>query len=71
MATPSEKNEVLDNWAKLNEYLMAVSEDQVVELLTAEKAGKARLRVMLRIFNRLNKLRATREKLELGKLARG
>lgn len=71
MATPSEKNEVLDNWAKLNEYLMAVSEDQVVELLTAEKAGKARLRVMLRIFNRLNKLRATREKLELGRLARG
>lgn len=71
MATSSEKNEVLDNWAKLNEYLMAVSEDQVVELLTAEKAGKARLRVMLRIFNRLNKLRATREKLELGKLARG
>lgn len=71
MSASPQKNEVLDNWARLNEFLMSVDEPRVVELLEAEKSGKARLRVMLRIFNRLNKLRATREKLELGKLARG
>lgn len=71
MPPTPQKNEVLDNWTRLNEFLMSVDEPRVVELLEAEKSGKARLRVMLRIFNRLNKLRATREKLELGKLARG
>jgi len=62
---------LLKNWALLNVKLMEVDEDTTSLLLRREKATRARLRVMLRIYNRLSKLRSIREKQELAVGAKG
>jgi hypothetical protein len=62
---------LLKNWALLNVKLMEVDEDTASLLLRREKATRARLRVMLRIYNRLSKLRSIREKQELAVGAKG
>ena len=63
--------ELLKDWALLNKQVMTMPEAQVAELLEAEKQGRARLRVMLRLYHRLSKLRGIREKAELAQVARG
>lgn len=62
--------EILDKWIELNGALMTMEEPEVLELLEAERKGKARLRVMLRIYHRLSKLRSHREKRELASSAK-
>ena len=61
---------LLASWSLLNEKVMGMPEAEVQELLDHELAHRARLRVMLRIYNRLSKLRGSREKLNLAKKAR-
>lgn len=58
-------NDILNQWLQLNEQLMGMPETEVQRLLEVEKAGRARLRVMLRLYHRLSKLRSQREKREL------
>jgi hypothetical protein len=66
-----ELDSLLKNWALLNVKLMEVDEDTASLLLRREKTSRARLRVMLRIYNRLSKLRSIREKQELAVGAKG
>lgn len=69
--TLDELDSLLKNWALLNVKLMEVDEDTTDLLLRREKTNRARLRVMLRIYNRLSKLRSIREKQELAVGAKG
>lgn len=69
--TLEELDSLLKNWALLNVKLMEVDEDTTDLLLRREKTNRARLRVMLRIYNRLSKLRSIREKQELAVGAKG
>lgn len=62
---------LLKNWALLNVDVMKLDETTLVKLLDLEKAARARLRVMLRIYNRLSKVRSIREKQELAQAAKG
>jgi len=61
---------LLGNWSKLNEVLMQLSEDDVVKLFEHERKTRGRLRTMLRIYNRLSKLRGQREKREFAQDAK-
>lgn len=63
--------DLLKDWALLNKQVMTMSESQVAKLLEVEKKERARLRVMLRLYHRLSKLRGIREKAELAQVARG
>ena len=65
--TPEEQ---LQDWIGLNRALMFMSEEEVTALLKVEKKGRARLRIMMRLYHRLSKLRSMREKLELAKNAK-
>ena len=60
-------DELLGNWAKLNEVIMNLNELEVQGLIEHERSNKARIRVMLRLYNRFSKLRSQREKRELAK----
>lgn len=63
--------EKLRNWSDLNRKLMAMSEDEVAELLEVERThGKGRLTFLLRLQARLNRLRRERERAALAKGAR-
>lgn len=62
---------LLKNWALLNVDVMKLDEATLTNLLTLEKEGRARLRVLLRIYNRLSKVRSIREKTELAQSAKG
>jgi len=66
-----EKIGPLADWASLNREIMQMSEEQVKALLDKERRQKARLRVMLRLYHRLSRLRGIREKAELAQAARG
>ncbi len=67
----NEMDEELRDWVSLNKALMTMSEKKIAELLAHERAHRARLRVMLRLYHRFSKLRSIREKQELGSQARG
>jgi len=56
----------LATWTQLNDALRAADEDTCLMLLKREKRGRRRERWLLRIHSRLNRLRAQRERLELG-----
>lgn len=73
MADSRVKNpdELLGNWTRLNEVIMQLTEKEVADLLEHERNNRARLRAMLRIYNRYSKLRSQREKRELAKDAKG
>ena len=62
---------LLKNWALLNTELMVLSEADAALLLERERTNRARLRVMLRVYNRLSKLRSIREKQALAVGAKG
>lgn len=59
--------DVLQNWASLNNAMPALSEDQCWVLLEAERAGHRRTQFLLRLYGRANKLRGKRERLDLFK----
>ena len=58
------------NWRKLNKELALLSEEQVLELLNAERAGRRRLSILERLHQRYTSLRAARERMEILKEAR-
>lgn len=57
--------QALEDWIALNEVLKTCTEDEAVELMDTEKAGKNRLQFIKRIHSRFNKLRYQRERKEL------
>jgi len=60
----------LSTWHALQEYITGLDEKGCLQLLEAEKKGQCRLRMLLRIHSRLNRVRAHRERNELEKIAR-
>ena len=58
------------NWRKLNKELALLSEPEVLQLLTAERAGRRRVSILERLHQRYTALRATRERMEILKEAR-
>ena len=63
--------DILSDWVRMNDAIMELTEAQVEGLLQYEKDHRARLRTMMRLYNRLSKLRSGREKVELAKCAKG
>ena len=57
----------LSSWIALNKAVRRANEETCKELLREELRGLNRIQFMLRIHSRLNKVRADRERLELGK----
>ncbi len=55
----------LRNWRELNKQLHQFREDQVLEMLNGERAGKRRLVVLERLHQRYCALRAARERTEI------
>lgn len=53
---------MLRNWETLNQALMAGDEALAVELFNAELNGQKRPTFIKRIYSRINKLRAIRER---------
>ncbi len=69
MATKAKKTidtaAALANWETVKDALRDATEEQAMEMLKAEKAGKARVQYLLRIHARMNRQRAQRERAEL------
>jgi hypothetical protein len=61
--------EQLRNFRTLNAVLKCATEEECEILLLEEKQNERRHEFLVRIYGRLNKLRATRERLELIQLA--
>ena len=59
------------NWRKLNKDLGLLTEEQVLALLNEERAGARRVSILERLHQRYATLRATRERRELLRDARG
>lgn len=57
--------EDIDTWDGLNAVVVRASEEECVGLLKTELKGKRRPTFLLRIHSRLNRVRASRERLEL------
>lgn len=72
MMSFEEKDSILRNWVKFLERIMEIHDDAVMwELLEHEQSTKARLRVMMRIYHRANKLRSIRETANIARSAKG
>lgn len=59
------KREILKTWENLNSFVITAGENDCRELLRAELAGKRRSQFAMRIYSRLNRVRAARERGEL------
>lgn len=57
--------EALDNWIALNRYVKDATEEECRTLLELELNNRARKLFVNRIYSRLNKVRADRERKEL------
>lgn len=53
------------NWRELNKKLNLLSENEVLELLNAERAGARRVTFLERLHQRYTALRTARERIEL------
>jgi len=57
------------SWRKLNDILSQLSEEQVLTMLNAERAGSRRVSMLQRLHQRYTMLRCARERIELLKEA--
>ena len=53
------------NWRELNKKLNLLSENEVLELLEAERVGQRRVTFLERLHQRYTALRTARERIEL------
>ena len=53
------------SWRKLNDQLSSMTEDQVFEMLTAERRGAKRATILERLHQRYSAMRASRERIEI------
>lgn len=56
-------------WRKLNERMATLSEDEVMAMLEYERTHQRRVKMLLRLHQRANSLRVSRERIELLKEA--
>jgi hypothetical protein len=56
--------ELLDNWMALNTEAKDMTESECLALITAEREGRCRPNVILRLHGRYNKVRGARERTE-------
>lgn len=61
------KSSVSKHWQELNLILKAADEALCRKLLEKERKGLKRAQFLRRIYSRLNKVRAARERIELDK----
>lgn len=59
------KNKLLQSWDGLNDALREADEATCEVLLEEELSGRKRCQFVLRIYSRLNRVRAGRERAEL------
>ena len=52
-------------WRELNHVLAAKTEDEVLQMLNEERASTRRVVVLVRLHQRYNVLRASRERVEM------
>lgn len=57
----------LTSWRSLNAVVGHMTELQLEQALTAERSGRRRPSIMRRLHQRLGKVRAARERRELGR----
>ena len=57
----------LKDWRYLNHHLGELREDQVLELLNIERAGRRRANILERLHARYCRLRTDRERMEIMK----
>jgi hypothetical protein len=57
--------DALRTWVGLNEVMRTASEETCRHLLRVEKLGRRRQQFLRRIYSRLNRVRADRERAEL------
>lgn len=63
---PDQREKLVNDWEKLNDFLRQCSEEEASELLEHEKRRKKpRASIARRIYHRLSKCRRERERLEL------
>lgn len=53
------------SWRKMNDQLSSMTEDQVFEMLTAERRGARRATILERLHQRYSAMRASRERIEI------
>lgn len=58
------------NWRKLHKEMSTLTEEQVLELLNAERVGRKRVSILERLHQRYTVLRAARERIEILKEAK-
>ena len=56
-------------WRKLNENMASLTEDEVMAMLEYERTHERRVKMLLRLHQRVNSLRVARERIELLKEA--
>jgi len=56
-------------WRKLNENMATLTEDEVMAMLEYERTHERRVKMLLRLHQRVNSLRVARERIELLKEA--
>ena len=56
-------------WRKLNENMVTLTEDEVMAMLEYERTHERRVKMLLRLHQRVNSLRVARERIELLKEA--
>lgn len=59
----------MNTWRELNKRLLSLTEEEVLDLLNAEREGQARATVLTRLHQRYSVLRSTRERMTLLKEA--
>ena len=52
-------------WRKLNENMASLTEDEVMAMLEYERTHARRVKMLLRLHQRVNSLRVARERIEL------
>ena len=57
------------SWRWMHEHLSAMSEQEVLDLLTDERRGQRRVSILERLHQRYTMLRAARERIEILKEA--
>lgn len=68
---PEDVEQLLNDWVKLNEDILCLSETAVRQLLATEVAGRRRQQVLTRLYSRFSRMRLRRERralFEEGKL---
>ncbi len=52
-------------WRKLNERMATLTEEEVMAMLEYERTHERRVKMLLRLHQRVNSLRVARERIEL------